>query len=107
MSDERFILCKKGDKEYIEDNGCIQLYGFDVLCEMLNEFNDENRELKKENANMNLFIKQTIQPLLFDCVFELCTIESMSQVELAKKIENEIIPFIQDFKYIKYEEVEK
>ena len=47
MSDERFVLCKKGDKEYIEDNDCIQLYGFDVLCEMLNEFNDENKYLKK------------------------------------------------------------
>ena len=39
MSEKRFVLCKKGDKEYIEDNGCIQLCGFDVLCEMLNEFN--------------------------------------------------------------------
>ena len=37
MSEKRFVLCKKGDVEYIEDNGCVQLYGFDVLCEMLNE----------------------------------------------------------------------
>ena len=49
MSEKRFILCKKGDKEYIEDNGCVQLYGFDVLCEMLNELNEENQKLKKEN----------------------------------------------------------
>ena len=37
MNEKRFVLCKKGDVEYIEDNGCVQLYGFDVLCEMLNE----------------------------------------------------------------------
>ena len=64
-------------------------------------------QLEEENDNMNLFIKQTIEPLLFDCVFELNTIESMSQVELAEKIEEEIIPFIQDFKYLKYESPEE
>ena len=64
-------------------------------------------QLEEENDNMNLFIKQTIEPLLFDCVFELNTIESMSQVELATKIEEEIIPFIQDFKYLKYESPEE
>ena len=64
-------------------------------------------QLESENDNMNLFIKQTIEPLLFNCVFELNTIESMSQVELAKKIEEEIIPFIQDFKYLKYESPEE
>ena len=48
MSEKRFVLCKKGDVEYIEDNCCVQLYGFDVLCEMLNELNDENRQLKEE-----------------------------------------------------------
>ena len=41
MSEKRFVLCKKGDKEYIEDNCCVQLYGFDVLCEMLNEQQDQ------------------------------------------------------------------
>ena len=41
MSEKRFVLCKKGDVEYIEDNGCIQLYGFDVICEMLNEQQEE------------------------------------------------------------------
>lgn len=45
---KRFILCKKGDVEYIEDNECIQLYGFDVVCEMLNSLNDENEILQKE-----------------------------------------------------------
>ena len=64
-------------------------------------------QLEEENDNMNLFIKQTIEPLLFNCVFELNTIESMSQVELAEKIEDEIIPFIQDFKYLKYESLEE
>lgn len=47
MSEKRFVLCKKGDVEYIEDNDCVQLYGFDVLCEMLNELNDENRQLRQ------------------------------------------------------------
>ena len=64
-------------------------------------------KLEEANDNMNLFIKQTIEPLLFNCVFELNTIESMSQVELANKIENEIIPFIQNFKYLKYESPEE
>ena len=48
MSEKRFVLCKKGDVEYIEDNGCVQLYGFDVLCEMLNELNDENEQLRQQ-----------------------------------------------------------
>ena len=39
--------------------------------------------------------------------FEMITIESMSQIELADKIEKEIIPFIQDFKYLKYESPEE
>ena len=65
------------------------------------------KKLEEENDNMNLFIKQTIEPLLWDCVYELNTIESMSQVELAEKIENEIIPFIQEFKYLKYESLEE
>jgi len=43
MSDERFVLCKKGDNEYIEDNGVVQLYGLDVICEMLNEQQAEIR----------------------------------------------------------------
>lgn len=41
MSEKRFVLCKKGDVEYIEDNCCVQLYGFDVLCELLNEQQDQ------------------------------------------------------------------
>ena len=49
---KRFVPYKKGDKEYIADNDCIQSYGFDGLCEMLNEFNDENKELKKENEQL-------------------------------------------------------
>lgn len=51
MDGKRFILCKKGDIEYIEDNGCVQLYGFDVLCEMLNEQQSEIR-LYQERVNM-------------------------------------------------------
>ena len=77
------------------------------LCDLLNEQQATISQLEEENDNMNLFIKQTIEPLLFNCVFELNTIESMSQVELAEKIEEEIIPFIQDFKYLKYESLEE
>ena len=77
------------------------------IVDLLNEQQATISRLEEENDNMNLFIKQTIEPLLFNCVFELDTIESMSQVELARKIENEIIPFIQDFKYLKYESLEE
>ena len=77
------------------------------LCDLLNEQQATISQLEEENDNMNLFIKQTIEPLLFNCVFELDTIESMSQAELSRKIENEIIPFIQDFKYLKYESPEE
>ena len=77
------------------------------LCNLLNKQQATISRLEEENDNMNLFIKQTIEPLLFNCVFELDTIGSMSQVELARKIENEIIPFIQDFKYLKYESLEE
>lgn len=50
---KRFILCKKGDDaEYIEDNNCIQLYNFEVVCEMLNSLNDENEQLRKERNNI-------------------------------------------------------
>ena len=48
MSEKRFVLCKKGDVEYIEDNCCVQLYGFDVLCEMLNEQQEKITELEIE-----------------------------------------------------------
>ena len=78
-----------------------------IIVGRLNEQQATISRLEEENDNMNLFIKQTIEPLLFNCVFELDTIESMSQVELARKIENEIIPFIQDFKYLKYESLEE
>lgn len=52
MNEKRFVVCKKGDVEYIEDNSCIQLYGFDVVCEMLNSLNDENEQLRKERNNL-------------------------------------------------------
>ena len=62
MSEKRFVLCKKGDVEYIEDNGCVQLYGFDVLCEMLNEQQATIRKLqdlcgKSDGENMKLRIE--------------------------------------------------
>ena len=61
MSEKRFVLCKRGDVEYIEDNGCVQLYGFDVLCEMLNEQQATIRKLQdlcgesdSENAKLRI-----------------------------------------------------
>ena len=94
-------------REYIDENHTDRPLRNDEVCDLLNEQQATISRLEEENDNMNLFIKQTIEPLLFNCVFELDTIESMSQVELARKIENEIIPFIQDFKYLKYESLEE
>ena len=93
------------------ETGNVYHYGnmsnFLGLIRLMNEQQTTISRLEEENDNMNLFIKQTIEPLLFNCVFELNTIESMSQVELANKIEDGIIPFIQDFKYLKYESPEE
>jgi len=72
MNEKRFVLCKKGDVEYIEDNGCVQLYGFDVLCEMLNEqqaiirklqdlcgeSDSENAKLRIENKKLKAKLKE-------------------------------------------------
>ena len=123
MSEKRFILAEDSnglysifDTEDKQDNPLIYgaEFGTEKIIDLLNELNDENKTLKaqfsqleEEKDSMNLFIKQTIEPLLWNCVFELNTIESMSQVELANKIENEIIPFIQNFKYLKYESPEE
>lgn len=110
MTEKRFVL----DKLYytimtpIEKISVGRSYmTYREVVNLLNEQQATISRLEEENDNMNLFIKQTIEPLLFNCVFELNTIESMSQVELARKIENEIIPFIQDFKYLKYESPEE
>ena len=77
MSEQRFVLCKKGDVEYIEDNGCVQLYGFDVLCEMLNEqqatIDHLKRELEEYKEN-------------WDDMVELATKTSRRNVELDEQI---------------------
>ena len=111
MSEKRFKLAyEKGNEAIFED---LAEYPYPrrmtnkEVERKLNELSTSCRQLEEENDNMNLFIKQKIEPLLFNCVFELNTIESMSQVELAEKIEEEIIPFIQDFKYLKYESPEE
>lgn len=104
MNDKRFVI----DEEGISDNKTDKWYCWkEEVVDLLNEQQATISQLESENDNMNLFIKQTIEPLLFNCVFELDTIESMSQVELSRKIEEEIIPFIQDFKYLKYESIEE
>ena len=104
MSEKRFVI----DEEGISDNKTDNWYCWkEEVVDLLNEQQATISQLEAENDNMNLFIKQTIEPLLWNCVFELNTIESMSQVELAEKIENEIIPFIQDFKYSQYESLEE
>ena len=58
MTEKRFVLCKKGDKEYIEDNGCVQLYGFDVLCEMLNEQQEEISYWKHRVSSLLFILSQ-------------------------------------------------
>ena len=100
-----YPFCIKEDGEVVLET--IPLSIAEKVRDKLNEQQSTISQLEEENDNMNLFIKQTIEPLLFNCVFELDTIESMSQVELARKIEDEIIPFIQDFKYLKYESLEE
>ena len=113
MSDKFVVSTNEIGEIIVTDveTGNVYHYGsmsnFLGLIRLLNEQQSTISRLEEENDNMNLFIKQTIEPLLFNCVFELDTIESMSQVELARKIENEIIPFIQDFKYLKYESPEE
>lgn len=57
MSEKRFVLCKKGDVEYIEDNCCVQLYGFDVLCEMLNSLYEENERLRNQLERKTILLK--------------------------------------------------
>ena len=110
MSEKQFKLLSGGFDE--EGNPLYRIdttdmFGNYEICKKVIEQQATIKQLEEENDNMNLFIKQTIEPLLFNCVFELDTIESMSQVELARKIEDEIIPFIQDFKYLKYESLEE
>ena len=108
MSEKRFRITTtpKSNAVAFDEQQKKHYIGIDFE-DLLNEQEQKIQKLESENDNMNLFIKQTIEPLLFNCVFELNTIESMSQVELAKKIENEIIPFIQNFKYLKYERPEE
>ena len=107
MSEKRFRITTlpKSNVVVFDEKEKEYYIGID-LEDLLNVQQSSISQLDEENDNMNLFIKQTIEPLLFNCVFELNTIESMSQVELAEKIEDEIIPFIQDFKYLKYESLE-
>lgn len=77
---------------------------------ILNEYEHESDEIVKnkidyKSMNTNLFLQDVIVKTLFDCVFEMRTIESMSQIELADKIENEIIPFIQNYDYLEYAKI--
>ena len=70
MSEKRFVLCKRGDVEYIEDNGCVQLYGFDVLCEMLNEQQATIDSLQKNNAQLKERLREQgmrLDKLLGNC----------------------------------------
>ena len=65
MSEKRFVLCKKGDVEYIEDNCCVQLYGFDVLCELLNEqqatINELKAKLKEKEEDEQLYANEILE----------------------------------------------
>lgn len=107
MSEKRFEFYSDDYLVGIIDTATGKKLNHFATIDLLNEQQATISRLEEENDNMNLFIKQTIEPLLFNCAFELNTIESMSQVELANKIEDEIIPFIQNFKYLKYESPEE
>lgn len=101
------------ENRYIKDR-----WNDSFICDMntasriLNEYEHESDEIVKnkidyKSMNTNLFLQDVIVETLFNCVFEMTTIESMSQIELAHKIENEIIPFIQNYNYLEYESLEE
>lgn len=110
MMNQRY---KPIENKYIKDQ-----WNDSFICDMntasriLNEYEHESDEIVKskinyKSTNVNLFLQDVIVEILFDCVFEMTTIESTSQIELADKIENEIIPFIQNYNYYEYESVEE
>lgn len=110
MMNQRYKPIKN---KYIKDQ-----WDNSFICDMntasriLNEYEHECDEIVEnkidyKSMNTNVFLQDTIVKILFDCVFEMTTIESMSQIELADKIENEIIPFIQNYNYYEYESVEE
>ena len=99
--------------EYIKDQ-----WDNSFICDMntasriLNEYEHKADEIVKDKIdyqlmNTHMFLQETIINVLRDCVFEMVTIESMSQIELAKKIEDELIPFIENRKYLEYESLEE
>ena len=99
--------------EYIKDQ-----YKNSFICDMdtvsniLNNYEHKSDEIVKnkidyQRMNMNVFLQETIINLLWNCVGELVTIETSSQVDLAHKIEDEIIPFINNYKYLEYESIEE
>lgn len=105
MMNQRY---KPIENRYIKDQ-----WNNSFICDMntasriLNEYEHECDEIVEskidyKSTNTNLFLQDVIVKILFDCVFEMRTIESMSQIELADKIENEIIPFIQNYDYLEY-----
>ena len=65
MSEKRFVLCKKGDVDYIEDNCCVQLSGFDVLCEMLNEQQITIEELQQKYNKLCIEIANIYSKYIF------------------------------------------
>ena len=110
MMNQRYKPIKN---RYIKDQ-----WNDSFICDMntasriLNEYEHECDEIIKskidyKSTNTNSFLQDVIVRILFDCVFEMTTIESTSQIELADKIENKIIPFIQNYGYLGDENNEK
>ena len=99
--------------EYIKDQWLNSfICDMDTASRRLNEYEHKADEIVKNKVeyremNTRVFLQETIVNLLWQCASELVTIESMSQVELAHKIEDEIIPFITDYKYEEYESLEE
>ena len=110
MMNQRY---KSIENRYIKDR-----WNDSFICDMntasriLNEYEHKCDEMVEDkidykSMNVNSFLQDTIINILFDCAFEMKTIESMRQIELAHKIEDELIPFIQNYNYLEYESVEE
>ena len=82
--------------ELVDDSMVDKILSDDIIIEIQNTLEHKADEIVKdkidyEKDNMVSFIHEIIEPLLWDCAAEMVTIESMSQIELAHKIEDEII----------------
>ena len=75
MSDEQ--LKERLEKKNEEISDWIERHSKDIV--KIGEQKSTISQLEEEKDNMNLFIKQTIEPLLFNCVFELNTLNGNTE----------------------------